>query len=129
MVCILTPSVPEVYRAVFTVPNLALLNAMACRVFRLLRLGILRETAQSLSVSSHPALPNPSESYQLRFYQRKTTDTSGNTQEEVDPPHITTTQTTLRDGTQVRKVTPVRIWTTQEVEVDHKDGWKGGDLA
>ncbi|KAK7691342.1 hypothetical protein QCA50_004737 [Cerrena zonata] len=33
MVCILTPSVPEVYRAVFTVPNLALLNAMACRVF------------------------------------------------------------------------------------------------
>ncbi|EIM79593.1 uncharacterized protein STEHIDRAFT_19373, partial [Stereum hirsutum FP-91666 SS1] len=38
MALILTPSVPPVLRAMFTVPNLALENAMATRVFRAVRL-------------------------------------------------------------------------------------------
>lgn len=42
-VSILAPSFPPVLHAMFTVPNIALTNAMACRVFRQLRLGILME--------------------------------------------------------------------------------------
>lgn len=41
IVMVLTPSVPPFYRAVFTIPNIALENAMACRVFRQLKLGII----------------------------------------------------------------------------------------
>ena len=42
-VSILAPSFPPVLHAIFTVPNLALSNAMACRVYRQLKLGILIE--------------------------------------------------------------------------------------
>lgn len=41
LVMILTPSVPPVYHAMFTVPNVALMNAMACLVFRNIRFGII----------------------------------------------------------------------------------------
>lgn len=39
MVMILTPSVPPVYRAMFTIPSVAIENAMACKVFRDIRFG------------------------------------------------------------------------------------------
>ncbi|KAI0077951.1 hypothetical protein K474DRAFT_1570555, partial [Panus rudis PR-1116 ss-1] len=41
MVVILTPSVPPVFRAMFSIPNVALQNAMACRVYRLIKLGLI----------------------------------------------------------------------------------------
>jgi hypothetical protein len=60
LVMVLTPSAPPVYRAMvcsgnhmiyscqlsfqFTIPNNALQNVMACKVFRQLRLGILTNT-------------------------------------------------------------------------------------
>ena len=51
MVVILTPSVPPIVRAMFTVPNVALQNTMACRVYRLLKLGIiLRHFQHSRSI-------------------------------------------------------------------------------
>jgi len=34
------PSVPTTYRTMFTVPNIALTNIMACRVFRKTKLGM-----------------------------------------------------------------------------------------
>lgn len=43
MVLLLTPSLSLVYQGMFTVPNVALQNAMACRVYRLLKLGIIQE--------------------------------------------------------------------------------------
>ena len=41
MAMILTPSIPPVFRAMFTVPNIAIENAMACKVFRDIKLGII----------------------------------------------------------------------------------------
>ena len=52
MVLILTPSVPPVLRAMFAIPNAALQNAMACRVYRQLKLGLIREDDSSLMRSS-----------------------------------------------------------------------------
>ena len=50
MAVILTPSVPPIIRAMFTVPNVMLTNAMACRVFRLLKLGVISDASNG----SHP---------------------------------------------------------------------------
>jgi len=41
MVAVLIPSVPVHYHVMFAVPNVAIQNAMACRVYRQLKLGIL----------------------------------------------------------------------------------------
>lgn len=42
MAMILSPSIPPVYRAMFTIPNVAIENAMACKVFRDIKLGIIQ---------------------------------------------------------------------------------------
>ncbi|KAF9045141.1 hypothetical protein BJ165DRAFT_1528051 [Panaeolus papilionaceus] len=42
-------AVPPVYRSMFTVPNVALMNIMACRVFRKTKFGVFRETTVSSS--------------------------------------------------------------------------------
>ncbi|KAF9045139.1 hypothetical protein BJ165DRAFT_1602816 [Panaeolus papilionaceus] len=42
-------AVPPTYRSMFTIPNIALMNIMACRVFRKTKFGIFRETAISTS--------------------------------------------------------------------------------
>ncbi|KAF8154826.1 hypothetical protein B0H34DRAFT_718046 [Crassisporium funariophilum] len=42
-------SVPIAYRTMFTVPNIMLMNVMACRVFRNTKFGLFRETAISTS--------------------------------------------------------------------------------
>lgn len=52
MVVILTPSVPPIIRAMFTVPNVALQNVMACRVYRLLKLGLVSDEPKSYSSGS-----------------------------------------------------------------------------
>ncbi|PFH50121.1 hypothetical protein AMATHDRAFT_145912 [Amanita thiersii Skay4041] len=41
LVMILVPSVPPVYHAMFTIPNVALMNSMACRVYRNIRFGTM----------------------------------------------------------------------------------------
>ncbi len=41
MICILVPSLSPAYHVILAVPNVALMNAMACRVFRQVRLGLL----------------------------------------------------------------------------------------
>lgn len=38
------PGIPPVYRTMFTVPNIAIMNIMACRVFRNTRFGVIRNT-------------------------------------------------------------------------------------
>lgn len=42
-ISMLAPSFAPILHAIFTVPNIALSNAMACRVYRQLKLGILIE--------------------------------------------------------------------------------------
>ena len=51
VVVILTPSIPPVYRAMFSIPNVALQNAMACRVFRQIKLGLLNERPTTITPS------------------------------------------------------------------------------
>lgn len=41
---VLSPSVPPVFHAMFSVPNIALESAMACRVFRAVKLGFIKDT-------------------------------------------------------------------------------------
>ncbi|KAF9043113.1 hypothetical protein BJ165DRAFT_1529231 [Panaeolus papilionaceus] len=50
-------AVPITYRTMFTVPNIALMNIMACRVFRNTKFGVFRETSISTSRmnSTNPA--------------------------------------------------------------------------
>ncbi|KAF9045140.1 hypothetical protein BJ165DRAFT_1475549 [Panaeolus papilionaceus] len=44
--------VPPTYRSMFTVPNVALMNIMACRVFRKTKFGVFREVTISTSHST-----------------------------------------------------------------------------
>jgi len=46
-------ALPVVYRTLFTVPNLVLINVMACRVFRHLKLGNFVDA----STINHPGIP------------------------------------------------------------------------
>jgi hypothetical protein len=48
----LSPSVPPFYRAMVSIPNVALENAMACRVFRAVGLGFIRDDVGSVQVST-----------------------------------------------------------------------------
>lgn len=47
VVMILSPSLPPMYRAMFAIPNLAVLNSMACRVYRRIRFGLIQEVPMS----------------------------------------------------------------------------------
>jgi len=51
-VVILTPSVPPVLRAMFSIPNVALQNAMACRVYRQLKIGLIKEQTSPVVFTS-----------------------------------------------------------------------------
>jgi hypothetical protein len=51
VILFLTPSVPPVVRQLITVPNFALENSMACRVFRMLKFDV----AALASASNTPA--------------------------------------------------------------------------
>ena len=39
---LIAPGIPAVYHSMLSVPNLALANAMACRVFRAVKLGFIK---------------------------------------------------------------------------------------
>lgn len=55
MVIILTPSVPPVYRAIIAIPNAAVFNVMACKVYRMVKLGAIKDQTFSSVTSSHNA--------------------------------------------------------------------------
>jgi len=69
-VVILMPSFPPVYRAMFTFLNITLQNSMACRVYRQLKIGLIRdlemssvedETLGTIRFATNPAQTNYSE--------------------------------------------------------------------
>ena len=49
-VLVCTPSVPPILKGIGINPYLAIVNIMACRVFRRTRAGLIRETQTSTSV-------------------------------------------------------------------------------
>jgi len=60
MAIIFSPSVPSVIQAVPPICNIALQNAIACRVYRQLKLGLISESSTpSFYISSSPPSHNP----------------------------------------------------------------------
>ncbi|CAL1702480.1 unnamed protein product [Somion occarium] len=128
MVVILTPSVPPVLRAMFAIPNVALQNAMACRVFRLIKLGMI--TDKPVAVSS---LTPPAQSF--RLYQnasRPNRDGSAHSQGDVENFKLTTSPS-FRNANGNAKLVPVHVDINRETEVtvdglDRRE-WKAGSIA
>lgn len=64
---IFSPSVPPVIKATIPIPNIALQNVMACRVYRQLKLGLISETSTTTLVSaSSSSRSTPPASAQLQ---------------------------------------------------------------
>ncbi|KAL5530968.1 hypothetical protein ACEPAG_3844 [Sanghuangporus baumii] len=66
MAMILAPSVPPVYRAMFTIPSVAVENCMACKVYRDVRLGVTQSVA--IQHSSRSAVS--SNTHHSRYWRR-----------------------------------------------------------
>ncbi|KAF8881793.1 hypothetical protein BD779DRAFT_997645 [Infundibulicybe gibba] len=58
LVMILIPGIPPVYHAMFTVPNVVLMNSMACRVYRQIKFGhiLAIHTVYSVGASTVPRI-------------------------------------------------------------------------
>lgn len=49
MALLITPSLSQVTQGMLTVPNVALQNAMGCHVFRLLKCGLISDSATTIA--------------------------------------------------------------------------------
>ena len=67
---ILIPNIPSIYPSLFSVPNLALENAMACRVYRAVKLGFIGnpESTQYEHTVGFPSAPKEPD-HELAFKQ------------------------------------------------------------
>jgi len=76
---ILIPNLPTIYHSMFSVPNLALENAMACRVYRAVILGFIKDP-ESTHHGNTVESPNnaPKESDRGLAFKHHTSDESRN---------------------------------------------------
>ena len=114
MVVILTPSVPPIIRAMFTVPNVALQNTMACRVYRLLKLGIIRDDAVPLALCSG--------SFELPYVAKRRNTFDGSQARYAGPTDHTDIKTsstirTVGQGSKITGMLPMHITINREVEI------------
>ena len=119
MVVILTPSVPPIIRAMFTVPNVALQNTMACRVYRLLKLGIIRDDTESLTLRSER-----SDNFKLPYIvNRRNTfdDSQGRRTGPMDNTDVSTSTTihTAGHDSKMTGMLPMHININTDVEIDN----------
>ena len=69
MAMILAPSVPPVYRAMFTIPSVAVENCMACKVYRDVKFGVIQSMINAAAQhSSRSAIP--SSHHHSRYWRR-----------------------------------------------------------
>ncbi|CAA7262454.1 unnamed protein product [Cyclocybe aegerita] len=62
------PFIPPAYRTMFSVPNVMLMNAMACRVYKRTKFGLYRESADSVGLDDlHLSSKNGAVSIPLTF--------------------------------------------------------------
>ncbi|KAH8082421.1 hypothetical protein BXZ70DRAFT_959054 [Cristinia sonorae] len=122
-VVILTASVPPVVRAMFSIPNIALQNVMACRVYRQLKIGIIREQPTAAALTS-----NLSGAMQ---FSRSVGSAKQREQQSQIESHIT-----LRNMAGNSKLRPnaLEVDVNRDVEVSVDEipsnrSWKGGELA
>ena len=59
VIMIFAPTTSPIIRAMFTIPNLALENSMACLVFRQLKLGILKTPGSQTTARSRSGVQLP----------------------------------------------------------------------
>jgi len=83
-------AVPITYRTMFTVPNITLMNIMACRVFRHTKFGMFKETSISSNKLMSRGETTPSSVIPLAF--RK-----GNSQNRTAVPEVEITKTIEHD--------------------------------
>ena len=67
---LLIPNIPTTYHSMFSVPNLALENAMACRVYRAVKLGLIKnpESTQYGNTIGYPSTQKEPD-HELAFKQ------------------------------------------------------------
>lgn len=117
-VLILMPGVPPVLRAMFAIPNTALQNAMACRVYRQIKLGLIKEDETSLARSSTMGAAN-----HLRFaHSSKYTPQTSGTAAELDSIEMNRSTRSQR----AEKHLVVRVDVDEEIETG--DGTKKGPM-
>ena len=61
-VMLLTPGVAAISRVMLSVPSLALANAMGCRVYRAVKLGLIEDTPSTYSLNTLRFNPAPRQS-------------------------------------------------------------------
>ncbi|KAH8078389.1 hypothetical protein BXZ70DRAFT_659522 [Cristinia sonorae] len=126
-VVILTASVPPILRAMFSIPNLALQNAMACRVYRQLKIGLIREQPNPVVLTSRVS--------NTLHFSRSVMSTKQREQQSQVQSHIS-----LRDisGSRTMSVPVLQVDIDRQVEVSVDEApssmssgksWKGGELA
>ena len=62
----LAPGIPTVYRAILVVPDIALENSMACRVYRAIKLGLVM-TPESMRSTLRPLTTSDENGHELAF--------------------------------------------------------------
>jgi hypothetical protein len=98
-------SVPPVYQTMLSVPNLALENAMACRVYRAVKLGLIRDYHSSHYAITVPSLSTTNPTNHELAFKRPTLNESRNM--EVNVNITTSTDTELRDDHLLGKEAPL----------------------
>jgi hypothetical protein len=85
MALLLTPAkLSPVVHAMFSVPNLALENAMACRVFRKLKLGLMHEGIVHSSTSGHSGGKLPQQTFRHIRVGRRANQGLGGDRESME---------------------------------------------
>jgi hypothetical protein len=83
-VMLIAPEVPAVYHSMLSVPNLALANAMACRVFRAVKLGFIKNHQSTHDGVAARSSSAPDGSGNELAFKRPTLHESRNLQVNVD---------------------------------------------
>lgn len=108
MALLLTPSISLAYQGMLTVPNVALQNSMACRVFRLLKLGIINDDGAAMA-SAPSVIPLSSRgNTNIRFASNATEDPNSDSEDQLTSFSSRRSKTTSRG--------PIRVTIQQETE-------------
>lgn len=118
MALLLAPSLSQVYQGMFTVPNVALQNAMACRVFRLLKLGIISDSPTFAPHSSSFGGGNRTHLSTLQFPGTRTDISETLAGSPADDIGLHTMASSKGNS-------PIRITIREEAVSDAKSDYKG----
>ncbi|OCB90290.1 hypothetical protein A7U60_g2464 [Sanghuangporus baumii] len=82
MAMILAPSVPPVYRAMFTIPSVAVENCMACKVYRDVKFGVI-QSMNNLTIQHSSRSAVSSNNHHSRYWRRDGTKLSAHADDGI----------------------------------------------